>query len=83
MSGYNSIQENLQYFQALTNTFRYGPNQYDGYFQNTTALVEEMYEANGNSSVILISLSMGGPYTGNTLYPPLPFPFHSSPEKKK
>lgn len=53
--------------RAAPYDWRYGPNQYDGYFQNTTALVEEMYEANGNSSVILISLSMGGPYTGQFL----------------
>eukprot|EP01104_Vermistella_antarctica_P017260 TRINITY_DN608_c2_g1_i2.p1 TRINITY_DN608_c2_g1~~TRINITY_DN608_c2_g1_i2.p1 ORF type:complete len:456 (-),score=109.23 TRINITY_DN608_c2_g1_i2:85-1452(-) len=45
--------------------WRYGPDHYvnAGIYDNVTQIVEEMYAANNNTPVVLMSLSMGGPYT--------------------
>ncbi|KAL1124391.1 hypothetical protein AAG570_001020, partial [Ranatra chinensis] len=41
--------------------FRKAPNELSDYFKNLQLLIEETYVLNGNTSVILIAHSMGGP----------------------
>jgi len=41
--------------------FRKGPNENDAFFFQLQALVEETYKRNGNTKVILLAHSMGGP----------------------
>ncbi|CAH1388677.1 unnamed protein product [Nezara viridula] len=41
--------------------FRKGPSELDIFFQNLTNLIESTYVKNGNSPVVLIAHSMGGP----------------------
>eukprot|EP01104_Vermistella_antarctica_P017259 TRINITY_DN608_c2_g1_i1.p1 TRINITY_DN608_c2_g1~~TRINITY_DN608_c2_g1_i1.p1 ORF type:complete len:449 (-),score=100.90 TRINITY_DN608_c2_g1_i1:125-1471(-) len=51
--------------RAAPYDWRYGPDHYvnAGIYDNVTQIVEEMYAANNNTPVVLMSLSMGGPYT--------------------
>ncbi|XP_077982813.1 lysosomal phospholipase A and acyltransferase-like [Glandiceps talaboti] len=42
--------------------FRKAPNEGADFIQNLTMLIEDTYKNNGNSRVVLITHSMGGPY---------------------
>ncbi|XP_065676253.1 lysosomal phospholipase A and acyltransferase-like [Hydra vulgaris] len=49
--------------RAAPYDFRYDPNSAGDYFENLRLLIEKTYFENGNNAVMLISHSMGAPYS--------------------